>query len=51
MFDGDRRVWVVLGPPARPVTVVGVENNNFEDQGQRNARILMAILGEIAIQP
>jgi uncharacterized protein YecE (DUF72 family) len=28
-----------------------VFNNNFEDQGQRNARTLMQILGQAAIQP
>lgn len=33
------------------VIVVGVENNNWEDQGQRNAKTLMQILGGIAIQP
>jgi hypothetical protein len=26
-------------------------NNNFEDQGQRNARTLMGILGRDATQP
>ncbi|MGF6416410.1 hypothetical protein OKW37_008169 [Paraburkholderia sp. MM5482-R2] len=42
---------VVHGPPLSPVTVVGVENKNYEDQGQRNAKTLMQILGGDAIQP
>ncbi|MBC8726172.1 hypothetical protein F6X37_32965 [Paraburkholderia sp. 31.1] len=47
----DCRQRVVHGPPASPVTVVGVENNHWEDQGQRNAKTLMQILGGDAIQP
>ena len=28
-----------------------VFNNNYEDQGQRNARTLIQILGQAAVQP
>lgn len=31
--------WVAHGPSPSQVTVLGVENNNYEDQGQRNAGI------------
>jgi hypothetical protein len=34
-----------------PVTVSGVENNNNGDEGQRNAKTLMSILGSHAIEP
>ena len=33
------------GPSRSRVTLVGVENNNWEDRGQRNVRTLMGILG------
>jgi hypothetical protein len=42
---------VAHGPAASSVTLVGVENNNFEDQGQRNAKTLMNILRVSAILP
>ncbi len=41
----------VPGLSPSPVTVIGVENNNWEDQGQRNAKTLMQILGGDAVPP
>ena len=42
---GRIRTSIVVG------NLVGVENNNFEDHGQRNARTLMDILSAGAISP
>ncbi|MFP3584675.1 hypothetical protein SCB29_13710 [Paraburkholderia sp. SIMBA_055] len=49
----DRPEWVAdsTGLPPSPVTLAGVENNNWEDQGQRNAKALMQILGGDAVLP
>lgn len=41
----------LLRPSAPSVTLAGVENNNWQDQGHRNAKTLMQILGGSAIEP